>query len=55
MIRTTRMPVWKSSQLALLYVLHEPERLGAKSEMEKDAEHTNLRFRVPGSWQLQLE
>ncbi|ORY09663.1 hypothetical protein BCR34DRAFT_615659 [Clohesyomyces aquaticus] len=52
-IRTTKIPVWKSSQLAVLYTMHEPERLGLKSTMEKEAETMNLRFRNTGNWQLE--
>jgi len=52
-IRTTSAPVWKSSQLAVLYALHEPEKLGTKSHMEKESKKVKLRFRGKGSWQME--
>ncbi|KAJ4294242.1 hypothetical protein N0V90_007932 [Kalmusia sp. IMI 367209] len=50
---TNAVPVWKSSQLAVLYALHEPEKLGTKSDMEKEAERTQLRFRGTRDWQME--
>lgn len=40
--------MWKSSQLAVLYALHEPERLGTKSAMEKEAVGRRVRLKGEG-------
>ncbi|PVH93549.1 hypothetical protein DM02DRAFT_733063 [Periconia macrospinosa] len=53
-LHTTNVPLWKSSQLALLYAMSNPEMLSTKVEMEERARKTKLRF-SKGDWQLKHE
>ncbi|PVI02014.1 hypothetical protein DM02DRAFT_590107 [Periconia macrospinosa] len=41
---TTNVPLWKSSQLAVLYTMSKPEHLATKSAMEKRAKTTHVAF-----------
>jgi hypothetical protein len=40
----SKVPLWKSSQLGVLYAMSEPEQLGAKSSMEDKAKKTHIVF-----------
>ena len=53
LLSTIKVPIWKSSQLAVLYALHEPQKLGTKSSMKEEAEKMKMRFSEAGNWQLQ--
>lgn len=43
-LRTLRVPLWKSSQLAVLYAMGVPSRLGTKARMEAVAAKEGMRF-----------
>ena len=55
LIRTLRVPLWKSSQLAVLYAMGEPDKLGTVPAMEKDAKRTRMKFNSLGNWQLKQD
>ena len=50
-LQTTRVPLWKASQLAVLYTMSRPEELATKQVMENRAEKTRSEF-ARDSWCL---
>jgi hypothetical protein len=54
-ISTSKIPVWKSSQLAVLYAMHEPQKLDTKSAMEEQAKKMDVSFSARGDWQLEQD
>lgn len=53
-VRTTNVPLWKMSQLAVLYALSRPDLLSTKKKMDKGAKGSKLSI-TPNRWQLKLE
>ncbi|KAK3197400.1 hypothetical protein GRF29_216g30788 [Pseudopithomyces chartarum] len=50
-LQTTRVPLWKSSQLAVLYTMSRPDELATKRSMENRAAKTRSEF-AGDSWCL---